>query len=426
MADGLELDVCRLDPTGHVPASRETAAVVVAAGGREREAVYWIDQREAPPGAPLFVVGADPGRRIAVQIVARGASDYFVLPEDLETLRNALSSAVDRHRARMRTAREPASAKASAFHEIVGESAPLKYVLGRAEKILPHPEATALIVGETGTGKEVLARAIHEGGPRSGAPFIAVNCSALPEGLIESELFGHERGAFTSAHAPKPGLFEVADKGTLFLDEVGTLAPTLQAKLLRVLEDRKVRRVGGTKSRVVDIRILAATNEDLERGVRSGDFRQDLYFRLGVVTLRMPPLRERGEDVLLIARALLRRLSAHHGLPEPPITQEARVALLGHDWPGNVRELKNAVERALLLSPAGTLDVRELVEDPGGGANGIPGSIPFPGTLASMSAAAARATLDLCGGNRSEAARRLGISRQRLRRLLERGPELDT
>ncbi len=284
--------------------------------------------------------------------------------------------------------------------------------------MLSHQDATVLIVGETGTGKELLARAIHDGGPRRGSPFVAVNCSALPDHLIESELFGHERGAFTDAHAAKPGLFEIAEGGTLFLDEIGTLPVQLQAKLLRALQDKQVRRVGGTRSRVVDVRIIAATNEDLRLALKSGEFRQDLYFRVGVITLALPPLRERGNDIILVAETLLERLAAQHGLPAPPMTPEVRRTLLGYHWPGNVRELKNAVERALLLSNPGEFDPRELLPQADVDSQGS-GPIPFPARLEEINAAAAQATLELCSDNRSEAARRLGISRRRLRRLLE-------
>ncbi|KPK62900.1 MAG: hypothetical protein AMS21_07020, partial [Gemmatimonas sp. SG8_38_2] len=293
----------------------------------------------------------------------------------------------------------------------------LKEALVPATRVLPHSDATVLIIGETGTGKELLARAIHEGGPRRGAPFVAVNCTALPAQLLESELFGHEKGAFTDARAAKPGLFEIAAGGTLMLDEIGDLAPELQAKLLRILEDKQVRRVGGTTWRKADVRIIAATNEDLERAVRIGKFRQDLYFRLSVITLSLPPLRERDSDSVLIAEVLLERLANQYGLPVPQLSDDVRRALLAYHWPGNVRELKNSVERSLLLSQPGELSVKELANR----TSGVPagnGPIPFPASLQDITAAAARATLDLCQGNRSEASRRLEISRARLVRLL--------
>jgi DNA-binding NtrC family response regulator len=233
---------------------------------------------------------------------------------------------------------------------------------------------------------------------------------------VESELFGHERGAFTDAHTAKPGLFEVAEGGTLFLDEVGDLPLELQAKLLRALDDRVIRRVGGTTSRELDVRIVAATNEDLEQAVEDGRFREDLYFRLSVVVLSLPPLRERDDDVLVIASALVRKLAKQHGLPVPTISTEDKARLLAYHWPGNVRELKNAIERGLFLSPPGefylNLRVRQSKlhrEDEAGTV------LPFPASMSEITKIAAQETLRRCEGNRSEAARRLGISRRKLR-----------
>ena len=397
-----------------VPAS-ETAALVLAAGGAERDALQWLEARRVPPGVPVLVVGTDPGRRTAMQLVARGASDYFALPEDLEIFRNAVAAALSGGRG---ADRARAGSSASPFADIVGESPAIRQALARAVQLLPHRNARVLILGETGTGKELLARAIHAGGPRSAAPFVAVNCSAFPEHLIESELFGHERGAFTDAHAAKPGLFEVADGGTLFLDEIAELPVGLQAKLLRVLEDGQVRRVGGTRPRSMDVRILAATDEHLQDLVHAGGFRADLFFRLSAITIRLPALRERGEDVLLIAQSLLRRLAAEHALPVPPLTADVRQRLQRHPWPGNVRELKNALERALLLAPAGELNAAELLSPIEGEGQRDDGAIPFPAPLRAITTAAARATVQMCGGNRKESARRLRISPKRLRRLL--------
>jgi len=397
-----------------VPPSADAVAMIVAAGGVERDAIQWLESHRIPPGLPALVVGTDRGRRTAMQLVTSGASDSFALPDDLEIFRNAVGAAVNAGRAR---AAARSNDPADLFGAIVGASPALQKELGRAARLLPHRNASALIVGETGTGKELLARAIHAGGSRRDAPFVAVNCSALPEHLIESELFGHERGSFTDAHAAKPGLFEVADSGTLFLDEIGELPLSLQAKLLRVLEDKEIRRVGGTKSRTVDVRILAATSEQLAERVRAGRFREDLFFRLATVVLRLPPLRERGDDILLVAQALLERLAGEHGMPAPTLTAEILGELRAHPWPGNVRELKNALERALLLSPTGELSADELrpSEDPAVAPEGL---IPFPAPLHQITTAAARATVKLCGGNRSESARRLGISPRRLRRLL--------
>ncbi len=416
----LDLDVAIdvFGPAEAVTLTPETVAVIVAAGGAERDAIRWLESHKVPAGPPTLVVGTDPGRRTAMQLVARGASDYFALPDDLEIFRNAVAAAIRDSQGRAAVA---APGRGAAFACIVGESEVLK---GRAARLLPHRNASALIVGETGTGKELLARAIHAGGSRRDAPFVAVNCSALPEHLIESELFGHERGSFTDAHAAKPGLFEVADSGTLFLDEIGELPLSLQAKLLRVLEDKEIRRVGGTKSRTVDVRILAATSEQLAERVRAGRFREDLFFRLATVVLRLPPLRERGDDILLVAQALLERLAGEHGMPAPALTPDACRRLRAHPWPGNVRELRNAMERALLLSPPGELSTDELLPLAEAAAEDD-GPIPFPAPLHQITTAAARATVKLCGGNRSESARRLRISSKRLRRLLNGDGDLD-
>jgi len=415
LAEGLGVAIDLVDPAKGATTRPETLAIIVGAGGAERDAIKWLESHPVPPGVPVFVVGTDPGRRTAMQVVTRGANDYFALPHDLEILRNTLAAAASAGRTR---AAAGSNGQPNAFAAIVGESQVLQKELVRAARLLPHRNARALIVGETGTGKELLARAIHYGGPRHAAPFVAVNCSALPEHLIESELFGHERGSFTDAHAAKPGLFEVADAGTLFLDEIGDLPLSVQAKLLRVLEEKEIRRVGGTRSRAVDVRILAAANEQLAERVREGAFREDLFFRLSTVVLRLPPLRERGEDVIIVATALLGRLAREHGLPVPPLTPAVSRRLRGHSWPGNIRELRNAVERALLLSPPGELNPEEFL--PTAGSLETPeGPIPFPAPLDQITAAAVRATVRMCGGNRSESARQLLISPRRLRRLLD-------
>jgi DNA-binding NtrC family response regulator len=246
---------------------------------------------------------------------------------------------------------------------------------------------------------------------------VVVDCGALAAGVLSSELFGHEKGAFTGAVAPKPGLFELAHGGTLFLDEVAALPLELQPKLLRALESRATRRVGGPQERPVDIRVIAATHVDLRAAVRQGVFREDLFYRLNVVTLTLPPLRDRDGDVELLTETFVTRLATNYGLPVPPLTPELRTALRQHPWPGNVRELRNAVERSLVLSPEGTLRAEELgmreerVRTEGG--------LPFPATLAVLNRAAAAAMVELTQGNKSEAARRLGISRPRLQRLLD-------
>jgi DNA-binding NtrC family response regulator len=391
-------------------------AVLVAAGGAEGE-VGALLGRLGPVGpAPLVVAGASTSHRVAAQVVAAGAADYFALPEDRDALRSTLAAALERLRAaRDRVAFATLEAQAHAFREIVGESPALQAALTRAARVLPHADATVLVTGETGTGKELLARALHYGGPRAAAPFVELNCAALPPALIESELFGHERGAFTDAKAAKPGLFEVAAGGTLFLDEVNSLALELQSKLLRALEQKAVRRLGATTARTIDVRIVAATNARLDRAVAEGRFREDLYYRLNVVTLELPPLRARGDDVLRLAEYFMRKFCKQYNIAEPTLSAETRRAFLSHPWPGNVRELRNVIERTLLLSTPGRFEL-ESFEAPE--APKSAGGLPFPTTLAEVQRAAAHTMLELTGGNRSEAARRLGVSRSRLLRLL--------
>jgi DNA-binding NtrC family response regulator len=277
-----------------------------------------------------------------------------------------------------------------------------------------------LVTGETGTGKELLAQAIHYNGPRGAQPFVELNCAAVPAGLLETELFGHERGAFTDARSAKPGLFEAADGGTLFLDEIGDLPLTLQGKILKALEEKQVRRVGAVRGREVDVRIIAATHVDLPQAVRRGEFREDLYYRLSVIPIHLPALRERGEDVLLLAEHFLRSLGEQYDLTPPTLSPSIRRALLTHAWPGNVRELRNGIERALLLGD-GDLDPADLFPAGAGPASGRGGDgrLPFPATLAELERSAAQAMMEHMEGNKSAAAEALGISRSRLYRLLE-------
>ncbi|MEW5918096.1 MAG: sigma 54-interacting transcriptional regulator, partial [Gemmatimonadota bacterium] len=264
--------------------------------------------------------------------------------------------------------------------------------------------------------------AIHYNGPRRNAPFVDVNCAALPDQLLESELFGHERGAFTDATTAKPGLFEVANGGTLLLDEIGHLPLQLQGKLLRALEERVVRRVGGTRAIPVDIRIIASTHVDLADAARQQLFREDLFYRLNVVHIVLPPLRERPGDVLMLAQRFLARFAEEYGVPQPALSASAVDALQRRTWPGNVRELRNLMERVTLLGDGGDVDARDLIEPSTRGARS---ELPFPSTMAALERAAARSMLSHCGGNKSLAARRLGISRPRLQRLLDATSDAD-
>jgi len=418
LAREIGVPVTEWRPVEGEPPAPGAAAVLLAAGGREPDLPAILSGLTIPPDVPVFAVGAAAAHRLATQAVAAGATDYFALPEDRDALRDAVQAAAARRRGALaRGALAQLEAQAHAFREIVGDSPALKAALERAARVLPHADATVLITGETGTGKELLARALHYGGPRASAPFVEVNCAALPAPLLESELFGHERGAFTDAKTAKPGLFEAADGGSVLLDEIDHLAPELQSKLLRALEQKATRRLGATTTRHFNIRIIAATNADLGAAVGEGRFRQDLFYRLNVVSLELPPLRQRGADVLQLAEAFLARFSAQYGLSQPSLGPEQRSALLAHFWPGNVRELRNAIERAVLLSAPGTLDLGQLSAE--GLAPSAGQTLPFPASLKEIVQAAARAMIAATGGNRSEAARRLGISRSRLQRLLE-------
>ncbi len=351
-------------------------------------------------------------------MVRSGASDYFALPQDLPNLRRALeihARAEEQKRSAGTFSAEERDL--TGFHAIIGASEALRRTLDQARRVAQHGDVTVLVRGETGTGKELLARAIHYEGPRATGPFVEINCAAIPASLLESELFGHEKGAFTGAVAARRGLFEMAHGGTLFLDEIGTMPVELQAKLLRALEAREIRRVGGQRTIRVDVRVIAATHADLRAAISHGEFREDLFYRLNVISLTLPPLRERAQDVELLAEAFLARVAGRYRMPVPPLPQAIRAALHAHPWPGNVRELRNSIERALVLSAPGTIEASMLLLDAPVMAP-VRAVLPFPADIGTITRAAAEAMLELVKNNRSEAARRLGISRPRLARIL--------
>jgi DNA-binding NtrC family response regulator len=403
--------------------------------------------REFDPAISVVVMTAHGTIEGAVEAVKLGAFDYLKKPVDLEELRlvadraretTALKQELSYYRKR--------AGREVPFAEIVGESRAMREVLERARQIAALDETPpVLITGETGTGKGLVARTIHSAGPRASKPFIDVNCTALPATLMEAELFGYERGAFTDAKESKLGLFEAAEGGFLFLDEIGDVELSLQGKLLKAIEERVVRRVGGIRDRKIDVRILAATHRDLEREAERDRFRKDLYFRLAVILLRLPPLRDRGEDVLLLADLYLRRLSAKYGKDVRRLSPEAKQRLLAYPWPGNVRELSHVIERAVLWSQGPELSVEHLsLTQPDGSAaprhEGLgavePGSqIPEVAEPPSRRAAEPAGhplppegmsldqwektlleqALRETGGNQTKAAQRLGISRDTLR-----------
>jgi len=334
-----------------------------------------------------------------VKLVLEGALETSALRREVEVLRRAGRG------------RFPADT-------VIGESERFRQVMTTVRKVAPS-RATILLVGETGTGKEVLARAIHRASSVAEGPLVEVNCSAVPENLLESELFGHEKGAFTDAKDRKKGVFELADKGTLFLDEIGDMARNLQAKLLRVLETGSFKRVGGTVDLEVTVRVVAATNCDLKKAVAEGRFREDLYFRLAVVTLAIPPLRERREDILL-ARHFLDHFNREMATGLEGFSPEAESALLSHAWPGNIRELRNVVERGVLLAAGPRMEAANLPLDVLTPASGEGTRIPMPPpgkvwTLAELERDGIRMALERHGGNKTRAAEALGISRGTLR-----------
>ncbi len=313
------------------------------------------------------------------------------------------------------------------FERLVGQAPGFRAALALAAKVAPT-HTTVLITGESGTGKELVARAIHHASARADGAFVAVNCAALPEALLESELFGYERGAFTGAERQKPGRFELAAGGTLFLDEIGDLSLAMQVKLLRVLQEHEFERVGGTKALRADARIVAATNRDLARAVSDGRFREDLYYRLNVFAVRMPPLRERGEDALLLADAFMRTFGARMGKGEPALSRDARDTLATHAWPGNIRELQNAIERALILSDGNLVTAEQLGLSAGRSAGGpatLMGPVPNareaePRSLPEWERHMVVEALRKAEGNRSRAARILGLTRSQLYTRLKR------
>ena len=392
---------------------------LIAAGGDERmlESVL----RQMPAGNRFVAaVGADPDHRLVAAIVRSGADDYFALPQDMASLRSWIEAAATRLQSERDAAAFAAEERGAVqFDGIMGTSDALRAALDRAVRVIQRPNVTVLLTGETGTGKELLARAIHYNGPRREGPFVDVNCAAIPDNLLESELFGHEKGAFTGATGTKPGLMQLADSGTLFLDEIGHLPLPLQGKILRALEERSIRRVGGSRSIPFDVRVIAATHVDLADAVRRGEFREDLYYRINVVPIQLPALRDRADDILLLANHFLVRFKREYDVPALDFTPAATRMLRDRPWPGNVRELRNTIERAVLLADGAMLDIQEFAVDGSHDRTERTGDLPFPATIAELTQAAAHRMLVLCDGNKSVAARRLGISRPRLHRLLD-------
>jgi DNA-binding NtrC family response regulator len=390
--------------------------------------------REVDPVLPVVMLTGHGTVEHAVRATRLGAYDFVLKPPDLEHLDVVLRRAMEH--ARLQREVEHLRAGATTAPTLLGGSAGLRQVLQQLDKVARSSATTVLLHGETGTGKELMARYLHGRSARSAAAFVDLNCSAIPEQLLESQLFGHEKGAFTDAKHFRKGLFDLADGGTLFLDEIGEMAPQLQSKLLRVLETRSFRRVGGHADVQVDVRIVAATHRDLRRQVADGRFREDLFFRLNVVPILMPPLRERRDDVETLARHFIDTFCGELGRDPARLHPAALRALADYAWPGNVRELKNVIERVLLLEAEEEIRVEHLPAEftaggaPAGGASGagaggpgpshrLPAGDPFPRgqvrPLAQIEQMAIGHALAVCEGNKTRAAQMLGISRQTLR-----------
>ncbi len=383
-----------------------------------------------PGTTTVIVMTAEGGIEGAIEAIRAGAADYLVKPFDLQELPVRFAQARRTRQSRRADEFRRAQETELVFGQSLAGVQEQLLKITAADRRLGQHLPPVLIEGETGTGKTAVARWIHRHGPRADAPLIELNCSAMPESLAEAELFGHERGAFTDAKAARIGLMEAADGGTLFLDELPSLASSLQAKLLTAIEDHTLRRVGATRPIAVDARIVAATNADLNTLVAAGRFREDLLHRLDLFRVRLPPLRERGQDILVLAQELLNRVAKRYGLPASEIPEEGRARLLAHAWPGNVRELAHEIERALVFGGAQGLYFRHL----GGGATqgGVewlrPGFV-LPETGFSLEAAIdqlVQRAVDQAGGNVSAAARLLGVSRDVVRyRLKGKGTDAD-
>jgi two-component system NtrC family response regulator/two-component system response regulator HydG len=368
--------------------------------------------RKAYPDIGVVIMTAFGTIRSAVEALREGAEDYLTKPIDVEELEHLIERVLQKRKlvAETRILRERLDDKYR-FDNIVGRSPQMLEIFRLVEQVAPSM-ASILITGESGTGKELIAQAVHQRSPRRDAPFVKVSCAALPETLLESELFGHERGAFTGALSRRAGRFEIAAGGTVFLDEIGDIPLGMQVKLLRFLQERQFERLGGNRTLTVDVRVLAATHRDLAELIREGKFREDLYYRLNVIEVRMPALRERDQDIPLLVDYFLRKFATANGKGITGITEDALAAVVGHHWPGNVRELEHAIERAVILARGEVLGIElfPTLPVPGGVVRRETGPSVPGATLETIERDAILRTLEAVGGSTSRAAAILGIS----------------
>ncbi len=382
--------------------------------------------RALDPDIVVIMLTAHKSVDTVVEAMKAGAFDYATKPFDLDDVAIRVARALDATRLRreLRTLRD-SIARPHSIESVIGESEPMTIVKALVRKVASSPGSTVLITGESGTGKDLLAKVIHYSSSRAARPFLNITCSALPETLLESELFGHERGAFTDARQQKRGLLEQADEGTVFLDEIGEMVPALQAKLLRVLEEKMFRRVGGSGDIEVDVRVIAATNRNLEDVVKEGKFREDLYYRLNVLRIELPPLRQRAEDIPLLAQYFVEGFSREFKRPVQSLSDATLAVLSGYSWPGNVRELRNLIERAVLLSEGdvlqpGDFDSLAAPHVSGAAADGH-FQLPAGGVvLDDVERSLVVQALERSDGNRTRAAALLGLHRDQIRYRIEK------
>jgi len=381
--------------------------------------------KETNPEIPVVVLTAFGSIESAVEAMNEGALDYITKPFEEDKILITVERSLQFYRLaeENRTLKEAISSSFD-FSNIVTNSPAMLKVIKEAALVSKSPQTTILITGESGTGKELLARTIHYNSVRKNGKFLAFNCAALSPGLVESELFGHEKGAFTGADRRKIGKFEVANGGTIFLDEIADLSLEAQAKVLRVIQEREFERVGGTERIRVDVRLIAATNQDLSNKVQNEEFREDLYYRINVFPIHLPPLRERENDTILLSEFFVKRFGNELGRPQTSLTNEAKKILLKHRWPGNVRELENAIERAMILSPNGLIDKDQLSflsPKPEEGIKiGTENELTSAGIdLEAWEKRLVMKALEICGNNQSAAARLLGLTRSKLRSRLK-------
>jgi two-component system response regulator AtoC len=383
----------------------------------------WVAENQ--PGLPVIMITAHGTVDTAVEAIKRGAFDYVNKPFDKDELHGVIQKALrtEERNTRRLQAEPPGVAlpEATGRFGLIGRTPSIRDLFALIEKVAPSP-TTVMITGESGTGKELVARALHDNSERRNGPFIEINCGAIPENLFEAELFGYEKGAFTGAVAAKPGRFELAQGGTLFLDEVGELPRDMQVKILRALQERRIDRVGGVRPIDIDVRLVAATNVDLQKAVAGGTFREDLYYRLNVIPMKLSPLRDRREDVPLLVEHFLRRFNQRLAKTVARVAPEAMAALLEHPWPGNVRELENLMERTVLLADGDTIRLEDLPGGMGPSGNAEPDDeLDALGLKEYVRVHAAKVersriqrVLEAEEGNVTRAARRLGISRKSL------------